>query len=74
MLDIVPWRDDFREVRIGDILILLFLAGLWGASFLFMRISAPGFGPVPLVALRMTLAGLFLSPVFFRKQAREMAR
>ncbi|MEJ6579734.1 MAG: DMT family transporter [Akkermansiaceae bacterium] len=61
-------------MRIGDILILLFLAGLWGASFLFMRISAPGFGPVPLVALRMTLAGLFLSPVFFRKQAREMAR
>ena len=66
--------DDFRDVRIGDILILLFLAGLWGASFLFMRISAPGFGPVPLVALRMTLAGVLLSPVFFQKEAREMAK
>jgi len=59
-------------MRIGDLLILLVLAGLWGASFLFMRISAPDFGPVPLVALRMTLAGLFLAPVFLRKEAREV--
>ena len=61
-------------MRIGDLLILFLLAGLWGASFLFMRISAPDFGPVPLVALRMTLAGVFLAPVFLRKEAREMAK
>lgn len=60
-------------MRIGDLVILFCLAGLWGASFLFMRIAAPDFGPVPLVALRMTLAGLFLTPVFLRKEAREMA-
>ena len=61
-------------MRIGDLLILLILAALWGASFLFMRISAPDFGPVPLVALRMSLAGLFLAPVFLQRKAREMAK
>ncbi|MCL4164960.1 UNVERIFIED_CONTAM: hypothetical protein GTU68_009280 [Idotea baltica] len=61
-------------MRIGDLLILLFLAAIWGASFLFMRISAPDFGPIPLVALRMFLAGIFLAPVFFQKEAREMAK
>jgi drug/metabolite transporter (DMT)-like permease len=59
-------------VRIADVLILLFLAAIWGASFLFMRISSPDFGPVPLVAFRMTVAGLALTPVFFRKEARTL--
>ena len=59
-------------MRIADVLILLFLAAIWGASFLFMRISSPDFGPVPLVAFRMTVAGLALTPVFFRKEARTL--
>ncbi|MDB4294979.1 DMT family transporter [Akkermansiaceae bacterium] len=61
-------------MRIGDLLILLLLAALWGASFLFMRIAAPEFGPLPLVAFRMGLAGLALSFVFFQKEARESAK
>ncbi len=61
-------------MRIGDLLILLLLAALWGASFLFMRISAPEFGPLPLVAFRMGLAGLALSSVFLKKEARESAK
>ncbi len=44
-------------MRLADILILLSLAAIWGASFLFMRVSTPDFGPVPLVAFRMTIAG-----------------
>jgi len=61
-------------MRPSDFLILLFLAAVWGASFLFMRIAAPEFGPVPLIALRMTLAGLVLAPVFLEKSARESFR
>ncbi|MGJ8695234.1 MAG: DMT family transporter [Verrucomicrobiaceae bacterium] len=61
-------------MRLADFLVLLFLAAVWGASFLFMRVSAPSFGPVPLIAFRMGLAGLALSPVFLRKEARQIAR
>ncbi len=37
---------------------LVALGALWGASFLFMRIGAPEFGPLPLVFLRVGLATL----------------
>jgi drug/metabolite transporter (DMT)-like permease len=39
---------------------LLLLAAIWGASFLFMRIAAPEFGPVPLIATRVSVAAVFL--------------
>jgi drug/metabolite transporter (DMT)-like permease len=42
---------------------LLVLAALWGGSFLFMRVAAPQFGPVPLIELRVALAALALLPV-----------
>lgn len=42
---------------------LLLLAALWGASFLFMRVAVPEFGPVPLVALRVAIAALVLLPL-----------
>jgi drug/metabolite transporter (DMT)-like permease len=41
---------------------LVLLAGLWGGSFLFMRIGAPEFGPVALIELRTGIAALFLLP------------
>jgi drug/metabolite transporter (DMT)-like permease len=39
---------------------LLLLAAIWGASFLFMRIAVPEFGPVPLIAVRVGIAALCL--------------
>ena len=45
------WRD------------LLLLSALWGASFLFMRITAPEFGPVAMAALRVAGASLLLLPL-----------
>jgi len=39
---------------------LLVLAALWGASFLFMRVAVPSFGPVLLADARVALAGLVL--------------
>jgi drug/metabolite transporter (DMT)-like permease len=50
---------------------LLLLAAIWGASFIFMRIGSPEFGPVLLMALRTLTASLFLLPLVFitKKQA-----
>ena len=42
---------------------LLLLGALWGASFLFMRIGTPEFGPLPLVFLRAAGATLLLLPL-----------
>ncbi len=46
-----------------DIADLVLLAALWGASFLFMRVAAPHFGPLPLAALRVAGAALLLLPL-----------
>ena len=43
-----------------DVIELVVLAAIWGASFLFMRIAAPEFGPVPLIAVRVGVAAAFL--------------
>lgn len=47
-------------MTLRDALELLLLAAIWGASFLFMRIAAPEFGPVPLIATRVGVAAVFL--------------
>ena len=39
---------------------LLALAALWGASFLFMRVAVPEFGPIVLADARVALAGVVL--------------
>ncbi|SMC21180.1 EamA-like transporter family protein [Andreprevotia lacus DSM 23236] len=39
---------------------LFVLAALWGASFLFMRVAVPAFGPVWLIGLRVSIAAAFL--------------
>jgi drug/metabolite transporter (DMT)-like permease len=49
-----------RALDIGE---MLLLAALWGASFLFMRLGAGEFGPVPLSGLRVAGATLFLLPL-----------
>ncbi len=46
-----------------DLIELLTLAALWGASFLFMRLGAAEFGPVALSALRVGAAALALLPL-----------
>ena len=42
---------------------LVLLGAIWGASFLFIRITAPVFGPLFLMAIRVILAGLILAGV-----------
>ncbi|AQU81660.1 MULTISPECIES: DMT family transporter [unclassified Halomonas] len=47
----------------ADTLRLLLLSSLWGLSFIFMRVAAPEFGPVPLVLVRMGIGALLLVPL-----------
>jgi len=49
---------------VASVLSLLLLAAIWGSSFMFMRATAEGFGPVFLIAIRVGVAGLCLSGVF----------
>lgn len=54
---------------------LVFLAALWGASFLFIRVSVVEFGPEPLVFLRVGIAALFLLPLcLLRKEGPQLVR
>jgi drug/metabolite transporter (DMT)-like permease len=50
---------------------LVTLAAIWGASFLFMRMGAPDFGVVPLIALRVGIATMLLLPVLRNSEARS---
>jgi drug/metabolite transporter (DMT)-like permease len=50
-------------VKSRDAVDLLLLAAIWGASFLFIRIAAPEFGPVALVEVRMAVGAAFLLPL-----------
>lgn len=50
-------------MRARDLVDLLLLAALWGASFLFIRIAVPHFGPFALIELRVGIAALVLLPL-----------
>ncbi len=47
----------------ASLLQLLTLAAIWGASFLFMRLSVPALGPAWLIEARVALAAVFLAAV-----------
>lgn len=47
------------------IIAFIFLAAIWGASFLFTRISSPEFGPLPFAFLRIGIAAVALLPILF---------
>lgn len=50
-------------MRLRDIVDFVLLSILWGASFLFMRIAVPEFGPVSLMLLRCGIGALTLLPI-----------
>ena len=47
-------------MKARDVGMLVLLAAVWGASFLFIRIAAPVLGPLVLVDARVTIAGVVL--------------
>ena len=57
-----------------DLLRFVSLAAIWGSSYMFMRIAVPGFGPLPLVLLRLSGATLFFLPWLLRAPVRSLLR
>lgn len=53
---------------------LTVLGAIWGASFLFMRIAAPEFGPLALVDVRLLLGAVVLLPFLWRARAQYPPR
>jgi drug/metabolite transporter (DMT)-like permease len=49
---------------------LLLLGAIWGGSFLFMRIAAKDFGPMPLVEIRLLAGVAILMPFLWRARSR----
>jgi drug/metabolite transporter (DMT)-like permease len=54
-----------------DLIDLVVLGAIWGASFLFMRITAPEFGPIPLIAARVGIGAIFLLGVLARRDGLD---
>jgi len=50
-----------------DLVDLVALGFLWGASFLFMRIAGPEFGAFALVEVRVAIAAVVLLPMLYAK-------
>ena len=53
---------------------LTVLGGIWGGSFLFMRIASADFGPFALVEMRLSLGALILLPFLWRARAQFTPR
>lgn len=49
---------------------LVALGAIWGASFLFMRVSARDFGPFALVEMRLALGAIILLPFLWRVRSQ----
>ena len=49
---------------------LTLLGAVWGGSFLFMRVAAADFGPIPLVEARLALGALILLPFLWRARSQ----
>ena len=54
-------------MKTRDLIDLLVLGAIWGASFLFMRVAAPEFGAIPLIAARVGIAAIFLIMVLAQR-------
>ena len=53
---------------------LTLLGAIWGSSFLFMRIAAADFGPLPLVEVRLVAGVAILLPFLWRARSRITRR
>jgi drug/metabolite transporter (DMT)-like permease len=60
-------------LKTSDLIELIALAAIWGASFLFMRLGAGEFGPLAMSMLRVAGATLFLLPLLaWQRQAHVL--
>lgn len=61
-------------MSIRNLLELILLAAVWGASFLFMRIATPEFGAVALIEVRVLIASIFLLPIWYLRDAKHQTK
>jgi drug/metabolite transporter (DMT)-like permease len=57
----------------GYVPLLLFVAGIWGASFMFIKIAVDEIEPVTMMALRLLLAALVLVPFLMLRRGAANA-
>ena len=60
-------------MSIKNLIELVMLAAIWGASFMFMRIATPEFGAIALIEVRVLVASLFLLPIWYLREARKQS-
>ena len=53
------------------LLTLVLLAAVWGASFLFLRIATPEFGPIALIQVRVLIASAVLLPIWYVREGKQ---
>ncbi len=58
-------------MKVSDTLLLILLAAIWGSSFVFMRATADVFGPIALIAIRISVAALFMLVFLLQKKRRK---
>jgi drug/metabolite transporter (DMT)-like permease len=63
-------QEATRGARWRTPLELTVLGAIWGGSFLFMRVAAADFGPLPLVEARLGLGALILLPFLWQARAQ----
>ena len=61
-------------MQLRHFLAFLCLAAVWGASFLFARVSSPEFGALPFAFLRVGIAALALAPILFMANHWQLLR
>ena len=57
-------------MRLKNLLLLLFLASLWGPSFFFIKIAVLEIPPVTLAALRITIAAILINIYLYARGGR----
>jgi drug/metabolite transporter (DMT)-like permease len=60
-------------MKTRHLVLLLVLAALWGASFLFIRVGVAEFGVAPLMALRVSIGAAFLVAMVVARGAKSRA-
>ncbi|MBN3846886.1 DMT family transporter [Paraburkholderia sp. Ac-20342] len=60
-------------MKARNLLQLMILAALWGASFLFIRIGVNDFGVAPLMALRVGIGAIFLTIVLLARRPLQQS-
>jgi drug/metabolite transporter (DMT)-like permease len=69
-----PESTDAPQSAWTNLLQLVVLGAIWGASFLFLRLAVNDFGPIALIDVRLALGSLILLPFLWRDRARFTLR